>query len=143
MKVSKAFTFDAAHRLQNHDGKCRGLHGHTYQIEVVVESDWLIDTGPQQGMVVDFGQLSAWWQTLEPSLDHCTLLEYSDPLVSILARYAKVSQFKSPPTAEHLACYIRKDLIDWLGKELHGSQGLRCSSVRVSETAKSWAEDGV
>ncbi|MHC4600696.1 MAG: 6-pyruvoyl trahydropterin synthase family protein, partial [Planctomycetota bacterium] len=30
MKISKEFTFDAAHNLTEYKGKCEALHGHTY-----------------------------------------------------------------------------------------------------------------
>jgi 6-pyruvoyltetrahydropterin/6-carboxytetrahydropterin synthase len=139
VKVAKSFTFEAAHRLQNHDGKCRGLHGHSYQVEVEVGGPSLVQAGSMQGMVVDFGVLSGWWRVLETSLDHCTLLEYSDPLVNVLVGYARVTQFKNPPTAEHLAHYVREDLQANLSKSL--GPDLICTRVRVSETSTSWAED--
>lgn len=49
MKVTKSFTFDAAHFLPNYYGKCERMHGHTYQLEVTVE-------GPigENGLVIDF-----------------------------------------------------------------------------------------
>jgi 6-pyruvoyltetrahydropterin/6-carboxytetrahydropterin synthase len=34
--VRKCFTFDAAHQLPNHGGKCRHPHGHTYKVEVAL-----------------------------------------------------------------------------------------------------------
>lgn len=52
-RVTRSFTFDAAHELPWHTGKCRQLHGHTYRLEVSVE-------GPldENGVVVDFDDLS-------------------------------------------------------------------------------------
>ena len=35
--ITSEFHIDAAHLIDNHPGKCRRLHGHTYRIEVVVE----------------------------------------------------------------------------------------------------------
>ncbi|MBP6085949.1 6-carboxytetrahydropterin synthase [Patescibacteria group bacterium] len=37
MKISKSFSFDAAHRLTTHNGKCRNLHGHRYSVIVTIE----------------------------------------------------------------------------------------------------------
>ena len=51
-RVTRSFTFDAAHTLPWHQGKCRNLHGHTYRLEVVVEGP----IGPN-GIVVDFADL--------------------------------------------------------------------------------------
>ncbi len=51
-RVTRAFAFEAAHRLPWHDGKCKRLHGHAYRLEVTVE-------GPldENGVVVDFDDL--------------------------------------------------------------------------------------
>ncbi|HUP69589.1 MAG TPA: 6-carboxytetrahydropterin synthase QueD [Acidimicrobiales bacterium] len=53
-RVTRSFTFDAAHELPWHTGKCRRLHGHTYRLEVTVE-------GPldENGVVLDFDDLSS------------------------------------------------------------------------------------
>ena len=37
MKLGLVTEFDAAHSLPGYQGKCAHLHGHTYQVEVVVE----------------------------------------------------------------------------------------------------------
>jgi 6-pyruvoyltetrahydropterin/6-carboxytetrahydropterin synthase len=51
-RVTRSFTFDAAHMLPWHAGKCRNLHGHTYRLEVSIE-------GPlgSDGIVTDFADL--------------------------------------------------------------------------------------
>lgn len=50
--VTRSFTFEAAHQLPWHDGKCRNLHGHSYRLEVTIE-------GPigEAGIVVDFAEI--------------------------------------------------------------------------------------
>jgi len=52
--VTRSFTFEAAHQLPWHPGKCRELHGHGYRLEVTVEGP----VGPN-GMVLDFGEVEA------------------------------------------------------------------------------------
>ena len=47
--VTTSFTFEAAHQLPWHSGKCRNSHGHRYRLEVPVEGP----IGPN-GMVLDF-----------------------------------------------------------------------------------------
>ena len=51
-RVTCTFTFEAAHRLAWHPGKCRNLHGHSYRLDVSVE-------GPldANGVVLDFDTL--------------------------------------------------------------------------------------
>ena len=53
MIVRRRFTFEAAHELPNHPGKCQRLHGHSYVLLVSVEGD----IEPQSGMVIDFSDL--------------------------------------------------------------------------------------
>jgi 6-pyruvoyltetrahydropterin/6-carboxytetrahydropterin synthase len=52
-RVTRTFSFDAAHQLPWHPGKCRNLHGHTYRLEVSIE-------GPvgDLGIVRDFADIA-------------------------------------------------------------------------------------
>lgn len=144
-RIGKTFTFEAAHRLLRHNGKCRNLHGHSYRVEVIVEGpiqeDTSPDENPQTGMVLDFGKLSAWWARLEPAFDHNTILENTDPLVSILREVGEqVAEWHLTPTAENLAAFFRQDLSQFLIDEAGWTHGFVTPTVRVWETAKSWAE---
>lgn len=49
MLVTREFTFDAAHHLDNYHGKCERMHGHTYRLQVTVKGEI-----QNNGMVVDF-----------------------------------------------------------------------------------------
>ena len=51
--LTKNFSFDSAHRLENHKGKCKNLHGHTYLLEVSVSGK----INNKTGMIIDFGIL--------------------------------------------------------------------------------------
>jgi 6-pyruvoyltetrahydropterin/6-carboxytetrahydropterin synthase len=51
--VRRTFEFEAAHRLPEHPGKCRELHGHSYRLVVAIERA----VEPQSGMAIDFGDL--------------------------------------------------------------------------------------
>lgn len=59
--ITKAFSFDSAHKLINYDGKCAKLHGHTYKLHVTISRD--LDIQYREGdlatdaMVMDFGDL--------------------------------------------------------------------------------------
>lgn len=70
-RLEKSFSFEAGHVLPLHDGKCARPHGHSYTLTVILESDSLVQEGPQTGMVMDFSRLS---EIIEPviknSLDH-------------------------------------------------------------------------
>lgn len=84
-RIGKTFTFDAAHFLPNHDGKCRNLHGHTYHVEVVFEGP-LHEEGPQEGMILDFGKVSDSWKRMEPRYDHKLLNDlFPNPTAEVIA----------------------------------------------------------
>lgn len=147
MRIGKTFTFEAAHRLQRHDGKCRNLHGHSYKAEVSLDGELINDGNrPDHGMVVDFGQLKDWWRQMEHSLDHTTLLEASDPLYHALSSAGRegtsVTTFDFPPTAENLARWLFNDLVKWIVNLPAAFSGIEVTSVRVWETATSYAEVG-
>ena len=52
MIITKIFTFDAAHCLSWHQGKCKNLHGHTYKLEISI-----MGSLDNNGVVMDFGDL--------------------------------------------------------------------------------------
>jgi len=53
VRVRRQFDFEAAHRLPQHPGKCRELHGHSYRLVVSVERE----VDPDSGMAIDFSDL--------------------------------------------------------------------------------------
>jgi 6-pyruvoyltetrahydropterin/6-carboxytetrahydropterin synthase len=53
-RVTRAFSFEAAHQLDWHSGACKNLHGHSYRLEVTVSG--ALDN---HGIVIDFADLSA------------------------------------------------------------------------------------
>ena len=74
--IYKEFRFEAAHRLPNYDGKCSRLHGHSWVGRIHVKGHKLIDRGSQQGMIIDYGDISQYIQPLlDDFLDHYYLNE--------------------------------------------------------------------
>ena len=51
-RVTRSFSFEAAHQLEWHAGACKNLHGHSYRLEVTV-----IGELDDNGIVIDFGDL--------------------------------------------------------------------------------------
>ena len=122
IKVTKSFTFDAAHFLPNHKGKCASMHGHTYRLEVTVvrENGKLMDVGSDDGMVVDFYDLKAIVTTeVIEKLDHRVLNE--------------VLPFRT--TAENMAAHIFGVLTDKLQ-----SSGVLVEKIKLWETTDSYVE---
>jgi 6-pyruvoyltetrahydropterin/6-carboxytetrahydropterin synthase len=83
--VTSSFTFEAAHHLSWHPGKCRNPHGHSYRLEVTI-------AGPldENGVVIDFDHLRAVVDaTVIEEWDHRDLNEILDnPTAELLAHRA-------------------------------------------------------
>jgi queuosine biosynthesis protein QueD len=78
--VSKTFTFEAAHRLLKHGGKCARLHGHSYKATVTIPSTKLDDNG----MVIDFADLhTVIGRWIADNLDHNIILNPNDPMLRV------------------------------------------------------------
>ncbi|GGE32025.1 6-carboxytetrahydropterin synthase QueD [Pullulanibacillus camelliae] len=119
--VSKTFTFDASHHLHCYEGKCKNLHGHTYQVILAV-SGYLNEIG----LVIDFSELKAIWKSkIEVYLDH---------------RYLNETLPNMNTTAENMVVWIYEELQKALEAREGNSQGLRVESVRLYETPTSFAE---
>ncbi|WP_151736378.1 6-pyruvoyl trahydropterin synthase family protein ['Paenibacillus yunnanensis' Narsing Rao et al. 2020] len=134
VSVCKIFTFDAAHQLIGHKGKCSNLHGHTYKLEVVlkgVPSQTAGDSG--EGFVIDFGDIKSIVKTsLVDRLDHAFLAMGNEPVLETLkATGSKVALLSFRTTVENMAAYIAYKL-----KEA----ALPLYSVKLWETPTSWAE---
>jgi 6-pyruvoyltetrahydropterin/6-carboxytetrahydropterin synthase len=82
-QVTRSFTFDAAHMLPWHPGRCRNLHGHTYRLEVTVEGP----IGPN-GIVIDFGDVDdAVQRIVIDRFDHTYLNDVLDnPTAELIAQ---------------------------------------------------------
>lgn len=131
-QVQKTFSVCTAHRLMDHPGACKNLHGHNYNITVYLEAGGLND----QGMVIDFSAIKETvGKMINELYDHKTVLQDTDPLVDVLSPYmfASLQTMPCAPTAENMAKQV-----------LHKAQsviafGVRVVRVDVEETKNSIA----
>ena len=137
MKITKTFSFDMAHMLDHHDGKCKNLHGHTYKLEVEISGD-LILGGAKDGMVIDFADLKTIVKKLvvEP-FDHAFIYHIESARECEIAAMLEGWQLKTLPmakrtTAENMAQYMF-DLLRNEGR-------LNVSALRLWETPTSYCE---
>lgn len=137
-RITKAFEFDAAHRLFRYEGLCANVHGHRYRVEVSIEGHVL----DEMGMFVDFKELDKWVNEIIHCWDHAFLLNKDDPLKRVLGGDNKVVLFNGNPTAENMAARIYLDvqrvLFQQCDKQRH--RLTRLAKVRVYETPECWAE---
>ena len=116
MKITQAFTFEAAHRLPNvpDTHRCKRMHGHSYRVELTFEGP----VDPTSGFVVDFFDIETVFAPILDQLDHQTLNEVPG---------------LENPTAENIARWIFNRWQLFLG-----APPLR--SVRLYETPMCWAK---
>ena len=125
--------FDAAHRLLDYDGKCASPHGHTYQAEVVIETQDLDNLG----LSIDFGDvkkpLKKW---VDLNWDHAFLLNSDDEILTAALNgvpESKVFLFEHRnPSAEVMAETLYDALSPTLGSAL--------VNIRIWEGTTSYAE---
>lgn len=133
--ISIKHHISCAHRLLNHPGKCRTLHGHNYILDIQF-AKYSYDL--RNGMVVDFGDVKKKLiYKLDEMYDHRTILQNTDPLLVPLQADATchagpVVMF-SPPTVENLARDIFCELNKWM-KDIMNDDKLRLYRVTMEET---------
>jgi len=135
--VTKRLEFDAAHRLLNHEGKCRHYHGHHYTAEVTVGAMNGLDS---TGRVIDFSVIKSVLGTwIDENWDHNSLLNCFDPLFTHIC---SITPDREPflffdnvnPTAENIA----KKLYDMAVELL--PDNLWIIKVRIWETPTCYAD---
>ncbi len=93
MDLRRTFQFEAAHLLPHlpETHKCRRLHGHSFQVEIVVTGE----VDPSFGWVMDYADVKAAFKPLWERLDHYYLNEVKG---------------LENPTSENLAIWIWNEL---------------------------------
>ena len=137
--LTKIFHFEAAHALNGYDGKCRNIHGHSYELRVTVKGMPLNEPGnPKNGMVIDFHDLKQIVnQEVVEKLDHSFIIGNNMPkdFVEITKKnFDKVVELPYQPTTENMLA----DFAERIKKNL--PQHVELYSVTLQETRDSIAE---
>lgn len=103
-KILVKITFEYAHRLLHHGGKCRHVHGHSGEATIELVSNVLNNNG----FVMDFNDIKApLKQWINEVWDHAYLANENDPLLPALqAEGMKIFTFSEEPSAEVMARYL-------------------------------------
>ena len=143
ISITRRLEFDSGHRIPNHDGQCRHLHGHRYAIEVTLTGEVADHPGKaDDGMVLDFGDIKRLTNqyVVEP-WDHAFLVAKEDEkLVAFLASMPnhKTVIMEHVPTVENLANNAFAILQPIFNKAFGGR--LKLTAVRLYETPNCWAD---
>ena len=107
MQIRKTFKAEVAHRVADaYTKRCRGLHGHSYEFEVILNNPELISCG----MVVDFKEVKEKINFLMDAFDHSLLIWSKDEFLVKNAEKLNKRYIIVPynPTAELMALHIYK-----------------------------------
>jgi len=142
MDITIRVEWDMGHRLPNHGGGCRNLHGHRYAAEVTLRGNINDSAGePDEGMVLDFGPVKTLVRELLQDRDHRFLLCQSDPLAAAMADLPGMVFVPWIPTAENIAHHLLQDLrndVSLAAVQKH--EGISVVRLRLYETPTSYAE---
>lgn len=131
-RVTKQITTETSHRIWNHSGACKNIHGHSYVFEVTIEGDVDSDTG----MVCDFKSLKSIMQSTIGDWDHALILHNKDSFVwTIDTLGTKLIVVDWMPTAENMAADISRSI-----SAHYRDTTDEVISVKVWETSTSCAE---
>lgn len=135
LTLTKIFRFEAAHAIHGYAGKCRHIHGHSYELHVTVaHQEPVHDFIGGQGILIDFKEIKSMMQDTLAMLDHKLILskkylteharQFSDEEILVL---------EVEPTAENLLLFLRKRIVPVL------PEGFGLMKLVLWETRDSYA----
>jgi len=143
MIIRKLFKFENAHIVRGcSTQRCRAsIHGHSYKVEVLLESDYL-DNGQ---MVYDFGLMKQGMKELIDSFDHAIALwdgddaEYISDMKRNSNRWVEIPV---SPSAEQFSrlIFVMIDKLHWFTQMVNGEKMVRLFSIIVHETDTGYAQ---
>lgn len=117
--LSKLFRFEAAHHLNNYEGKCARPHGHSYRLRVTVSKQAGMED--KAGILIDFDVIKrAVTEAVVDKYDHQNL-----------------NEFFQRPTAEVMVRVMHYDIQKWFTD--HG-MNVSVDHCRLWETETCYAE---
>lgn len=135
MKIAKEFNWDMGHRLPEHFGKCKNVHGHSYKM--IIELDGSLN---EKSMVMDYYDLKKLVLPIIENLDHAFMVYKEDKeMISALEKLNSkkvIVDFES--TVENICNYILSEI-----KKYNFPSNVKSIKVRIHETPNDYAEEAV
>ncbi len=136
ISCTRKISFDAAHRIMNHESKCHNLHGHRY----IAEASFSAKELDELGRVIDFSvikeKLKGW---IDANWDHNTILHKDDKeLGESIAKILNQQVYYLPynASAENMAKYLLEEVCP----NLFADEDVKCVKIRLHETENCYAE---
>lgn len=120
LKVTKIFRFEMAHAIHGYQGKCKDIHGHSYQLHVTVAPVTIDDNMlGETGLVIDFKELkSIVNENIIQKLDHGLILSNEFIKLHNPGTTANLVTWDYEPSAENLVLYIKQVLVSSLPNDV-------------------------
>ncbi len=133
MKIAKEFHWEMGHRLPEHFGKCKNIHGHSYRM--IVELDGELNDG---GMIMDYYDLKKIVNPIVDHLDHAFMVFEKDEEIVRFLKSVKskmiIVNFQS--TVENICRYILTEI-----KKQSLPSNVQKVKVRIFESIDDYAEE--
>ena len=133
MKIAKEFRWEMGHRLPEHFGLCKNIHGHSYKMLVEFEGEL-----NKNEMIIDYYDVEKIVNPIIEKLDHAFMVNRNDNIVlEFLEKMNSkkvIVDFQS--TAENICTYFLNEI-----KKSNLPSNVQSIKVRVYETAYEYAED--
>jgi 6-pyruvoyltetrahydropterin/6-carboxytetrahydropterin synthase len=131
MKIAKEFHWEMGHRLPEHFGKCKNIHGHSYYM--IVEINGEIN---EHGMVMDYYDLKKIVLPIIEELDHAFMVNENDKKIIdfLISMNSKKVIVPFQSTVENITLYI----INQVKLLLPGN--IDKLKIRIYETYDDYAE---
>jgi len=143
MIIRKLFKFENAHIVRDCSTKrcSENIHGHSYRVEVLLESNYLDDGH----MVYDFGLMKLYIKELIDSFDHSITLWSDDDkeYVKAMKQYSsRWVELPVSPSAEQISrvIYLFTQKVLELSTMQNGEREINLHSIIVHETQTGYAQ---
>ena len=140
IRITKQFSFETGHALYGYDGKCKNVHGHSYNLSVTVIGTPITDSNNVKfGMVIDFSDLKKIVrEEIVDVFDHATVFNKNTPHIELAqelkSRGHHVILVDYQPTSENMVIDFAKKIQDRL------PNNIQLHSLKLQETESSFAE---
>jgi 6-pyruvoyltetrahydropterin/6-carboxytetrahydropterin synthase len=136
MRIATEFRWEMGHRLPNHKGECKNIHGHSYKM--IIELSGELDA--KSGMIVDFYDLGLIVKPIVKKFDHSFLVYKNDTKLLYFLTENKMKKVVTDyyGTVENIC----NNFIDLIVKGIKKSKlnNIYSITVKIYETPNSYAE---
>jgi 6-pyruvoyltetrahydropterin/6-carboxytetrahydropterin synthase len=136
MRIAKEFRWEMGHRLPNHKGACKNIHGHSYKM--VVELSGEVD--PKSGMIIDFYVLGLIVKPFVEAFDHSFLVYKKDKKLLDFLSENKMKKVVTDyyGTVENICSDFANMIVKGIKK--NKVKNVYSITVKIFETPNSYAE---